>query len=104
MDPNLVARATASAAELDDEELRHGREQLAAKVRRYRPRTVAVLGISAYRSAFGRPKAAFGPQAERLDHATLWVLPNPSGLNAHFQLADLAGAYAQLHHMLTMNL
>ena len=100
---NLVARATASAAELDDEELRHGREHLAAKVRRYRPRTVAVLGISAYRSAFGRPTAGFGRQAERLDHATLWVLPNPSGLNAHFQLADLAGAYAQLHQMLTTN-
>ena len=93
---NLVARATASAAELAREELRAGRRRLAAKVRRLRPRTVAVLGIDAYRQAFAQPRAALGLQPERLGDAPLWVLPNPSGLNAHYQLRDLVALYREL--------
>jgi TDG/mug DNA glycosylase family protein len=91
---NLVARATATAAELSAGELRRGRQRLARKIRRYRPACVAVLGIGAYRSAFGRPRAVVGPQPEPLASAAVWVLPNPSGLNANHQLADLAAAFA----------
>ncbi|HEU4588376.1 MAG TPA: G/U mismatch-specific DNA glycosylase [Gemmatimonadales bacterium] len=93
---NLVARATATAAELTPDELRAGRQRLERKVRRYAPRWVAVVGIGAYRTAFGRPKAEVGRQAERIGESGLWVLPNPSGLNANHQLADLARAYAAL--------
>ena len=91
-----MARATASAAELSASELAAGRRRLEAKVRRLRPRAVAVLGIGAYRHAFARPRAALGPQPERLAGAALWVLPNPSGLNAHYALADLVALYRQL--------
>lgn len=93
---NLVARATASAAELSHAELKRGARTLAAKVRRYRPRIVAFLGIEAYRHAFGRPLAQLGEQPERLEGARVWVLPNPSGLNAHYQLADLVRVYRAL--------
>ena len=93
---NLVARATAAADELTPEELRSGRRRLAAKVRRYRPRCVAVLGIGAFRTAFGRPRAVVGLQPERLGGSAVWVLPNPSGLNANHQLADLARAFRAL--------
>jgi TDG/mug DNA glycosylase family protein len=93
---NLVARATAAAAELRPDELQAGRATLERKVRRYRPTAVAVLGIGAYRSAFRRPKAEIGRQPESLGRAMLWVLPNPSGLNANHQLADLALAFGAL--------
>ena len=93
---NLVARATATAAELSAGELRLGRQRLARKVRRHRPACVAVLGIGAYRSAFRRPRAGMGRQPESLGPAALWVLPNPSGLNANHQLADLAAAFGAL--------
>jgi TDG/mug DNA glycosylase family protein len=93
---NLVARATATAAELGPDELRRGRGTLERKVRRYRPGAVAVLGIGAYRTAFGRPKATIGRQPELLGGAPLWVLPNPSGLNANHQLDDLARAFGAL--------
>ncbi len=93
---NLVARATASAAELGKGELVAGRHRLAAKVRRRRPRTVAVLGIDAYRQAWGRPSAALGLQPERIAETPLWVLPNPSGLNAHYPLRDLVALYREL--------
>jgi TDG/mug DNA glycosylase family protein len=93
---NLVARATASAAELTPAELIAGRRRLAGKVGRYRPAWVAVLGVGAYRVGFRRPEARPGRQPERLGAAGLWVLPNPSGLNAHHQLADLAAAFAEL--------
>ena len=93
---NLVGRATATAAELGPEELRAGRGTLERKVRRYRPRAVAVLGIGAYRAAFSRPKASIGRQPESLGRTPLWVLPNPSGLNANHQLADLARAFGAL--------
>lgn len=93
---NLVARTTATAAELDDEELRAGRKRLDARVRRYRPRAVAVVGVGAYRIAFERPDAGIGRQPESMLGAMLWVLPNPSGLNAHYQAADFARAFAAL--------
>src|SRR5271167_310705 len=87
---NLVARATAQAAELSSAELRAGREHLAALVELHRPRFVAIAGVTAYRTAFGRPQAATGPQPDSLGPARLWVVPNPSGLNAHFSLEALA--------------
>jgi double-stranded uracil-DNA glycosylase len=93
---NLVARATATAAELGRDELLAGRARLERKVRRYHPGAVAVLGIGAYRAAFTRPQASIGRQPESLGSAVLWVLPNPSGLNANHQLADLARAFGTL--------
>ena len=87
---NLVARATAQAAELDAAELRAGREQLAALTRSHRPRFVAIAGVTAYRTAFGQPRASTGPQPDSLGGARLWVLPNPSGLNAHTSVPLLA--------------
>ncbi len=93
---NLVPRATATAAELTTEELEAGGRRLKSKLRRFRPRALAVLGIGAYRTAFGHKKAALGRQPERLGETTVWVLPNPSGLNANYQLDDLAKLFAEL--------
>jgi TDG/mug DNA glycosylase family protein len=93
---NLVGRATASADELAAGELVAGAALLAEKVAAYQPRTVALLGVTAYRTAFRRPRASIGPQPERLHSAALWVLPNPSGLNAHYAPADLARVFAEL--------
>jgi double-stranded uracil-DNA glycosylase len=90
---NVVARATARADELDRAELVAGGVELVARVRRYQPRVVAVLGVTAYRTAFGRPRAVVGRQPDDLAGAQLWIAPNPSGLNAHSSLADLASAY-----------
>ena len=98
---NLVARATAAADELSPDELRRGRRRLGAKVRRYCPRCVAVLGIGAFRIGFGRPRAGVGLQAELLEQAALWVLPNPSGLNANHQRADLAREFRALRRFAT---
>ena len=94
---NLVARATAGADELTREELVAGRRRLERVVRRNGPRWVAVLGLGAYRTAFGRPLATVGAQNELVAGARLWVLPNPSGLNAHYQLPDLVREFAALH-------
>ncbi len=93
---NLVARATASAAELGPDELRQGRRRLERIADAFRPRFVAVLGLGAYRTAFDRPHASEGPQVERLGPSALWLLPNPSGLNAHHQLPDLMKRFAEL--------
>lgn len=93
---NIVARATARADELTRAELRVGARTLTNLVARYAPEVVAVAGISAYRTAFERPKAVMGEQEERIADARLWVLPNPSGLNAHFQLDRLAAEFAVL--------
>jgi TDG/mug DNA glycosylase family protein len=93
---NLVARATARADELSDGEIRAGVPRLRELVREWRPRAVAVLGVTAYRVAFARPKAAVGRQPETLEGSLLWVLPNPSGLNAHYQQAGLTAEYAAL--------
>ena len=93
---NLVDRPTRAAAELDPLELREGAAALAALVARFRPRVLAVLGVTAWRAGFDRPRAAIGRQPERIGGAETWLVPNPSGLNAHYQLPDLAGAYARL--------
>ncbi|HEY3378173.1 MAG TPA: G/U mismatch-specific DNA glycosylase [Armatimonadota bacterium] len=93
---NIVDRATAGAAELTREELIAGAKMLEEKVLQYAPRFLAVLGISAYRTAFNRPKATLGRQEECIGETRLWVLPNPSGLNAHFQIADLAKCFKAL--------
>ena len=91
---NLVARATARADELTAVELRAGGLVLRQRVSEWRPRVVAVAGVSAYRQAFGIPKAVLGRQPEGLAGSELWVVPNPSGLNAHHNLEALADAYA----------
>jgi double-stranded uracil-DNA glycosylase len=93
---NLVARTTARADELSAEEIRRGTRELEKRLAPLRPRFVAVLGIGAYRTGFGRSEAALGPQEEDLSGSRLWVLPNPSGLNAHHQLADLAERFRML--------
>lgn len=93
---NVVRHASAAAAELSPAELAAGGQRLLAKVRRYRPRIVAVLGVGAYRAAFACPKAALGKQKDGLGGATAWVLPNPSGLNANYQLKELTRLYRQL--------
>jgi len=97
---NLVPRATARASELSREELREGGERLLRVVAEHRPEVIAVAGISAYRDAFGERGAALGRQPETFESAAhwsgaaLWVVPNPSGLNAHETVATLAAAYA----------
>ena len=93
---NVVNRATTAASELERDEMIDGARRVEAKVRRYRPRLVAVLGLTTYRVAFDRPKAQLGPQTEKLTGAPLWVLPNPSGLNAHFRPADYARLFREL--------
>lgn len=93
---NIVARATARADELNPAELISGQQHLAVKIEQYRPQFLAILGISAYRTAFNRPKATMGRQDELLSGTTIWVLPNPSGLNAHYQLTDLKQVYREL--------
>jgi len=97
---NVVQRATASADMLTKEEIVAGGERLRAKVLRYRPRILAVLGLGAFRTAFNRPKAVVGPQEERMGSTRLWVLPNPSGLNANYQAADLARLFRELRENL----
>jgi TDG/mug DNA glycosylase family protein len=93
---NFVARATATADELSPAEIVAGGRRLAAVVREYRPACLAILGIGAYRTAFGQPRAVIGQQPETIGATQVYVLPNPSGLNAHYKLADLAGAYREL--------
>jgi TDG/mug DNA glycosylase family protein len=93
---NLVNRATAAADELSADEFVTGGKQLVRKIRRYRPGTVAFLGLGAYRHAFGRPKATLGRQPEMLEGASIWVLPSPSGLNANYQLPQLVKLFQAL--------
>ena len=93
---NVVMRATASADQLSKEEIVAGGEQLRAKVLRYRPKVLAVLGVGAYRTAFNQPKAAVGQQEDRIGDTVLWVLPNPSGLNANYQAPDLTRLFREL--------
>ena len=97
---NLVNRATVAADELTPAELRAGADRLRSTVREYRPASVAVVGVSAYRVAFDRPKATIGRQSGPIEGALLWVLPNPSGLNAHYQRDALAAAFAELREAL----
>jgi TDG/mug DNA glycosylase family protein len=93
---NVVPFATASAAELTREDFIAGGRRLAARVKRYRPTIVAILGVGAYRQAFEKPKAKIGVQPERIHDARVWVLPNPSGLNANYQLPELVKLFKQL--------
>nr|BFE81536.1 G/U mismatch-specific DNA glycosylase [Planobispora longispora] len=97
---NVVPRATAQAAELSDEEYREGGLRLARLVAEVAPRVLAVAGVTAYRTAFGRPKAAVGPQEDRVGETAVWVLPNPSGLNAHWTLDRIAGEMRRLRESL----
>ncbi|MDT0203513.1 mismatch-specific DNA-glycosylase [Nocardioides sp. AE5] len=92
---NLVRRATARADELSADELREGGERLLALVAERGPTVVAIAGITAYRTAFGQRKASVGRQPEPFGPAVLWVVPNPSGLNAHATVESLAQAYAE---------
>jgi len=96
---NIVERATASASELSESELREGAKRLSARVLRYRPFCLAVVGISAYRIAFDRRKADLGMQMERIGESKIWVLPNPSGLNAHYQLPQLTAQFRALRQV-----
>ncbi len=92
---NLVERATATAAELTAEELAIGGKRLHAKVEQYQPQVLAILGISAYRLAFNQPRAVLGKQHDTFGTTQLYILPNPSGLNAHYTPADLARVYGE---------
>ncbi len=98
---NLVPRASRRASDVTAAELEAGARALAAKVRRARPAAVAVVGVQAYRVGFGRPAATVGRQAETIGGRPLWVLPNPSGLQAHYQHADLVDAYRRLREAVT---
>lgn len=93
---NMVERATAAADELSREELIAGRRVLERKVKRFRPKILAVLGVTSFRTAFERPDAHLGPQPEPIYETSIWVLPNPSGLNAHFTPPALARLFEEL--------
>jgi TDG/mug DNA glycosylase family protein len=93
---NVAPRPTVQAAELAAEELRDGGARLVELTSRRRPRFVAIAGVTAYRAAFGRPRAIIGPQDEHIGPATLWILPNPSGLNASWTLPRLTEAFREL--------
>ncbi len=93
---NMVARATARADELSSEELIEGKAILENKLRKYKPKHIAFLGVTAYRSAFEEPKAQMGLQEEKWANVSVWILPNPSGLNAHYQLDDFAELFREL--------
>jgi double-stranded uracil-DNA glycosylase len=90
---NIVSRATARASEISAEEFRHGAVDLVARLDHWQPDVVAVAGVGAYRTAFSRPRAKVGRQDERVGDAELWVVPNPSGLNAHETTGSLAAWY-----------
>jgi TDG/mug DNA glycosylase family protein len=93
---NMVSRATARADELSAEELKAGARTLTRKLHRYRPRFAAIVGVTSYRIAFDRPGTTVGPQGHAIGSTKIWVLPNPSGLNAHFQPRDLAKLFGAL--------
>ncbi|MEB3210453.1 MAG: G/U mismatch-specific DNA glycosylase [Leptolyngbyaceae bacterium] len=94
---NMCDRATARADELSTSDLVAGHQSLAEKVKRYQPKVLSILGISAYRTAWNQPKASLGRQSDLFHGAIVWVLPNPSGLNAHYQLDNLARVYGELY-------
>ena len=93
---NLVQRATLTASEVSREELEKGKDNLVKKISKYLPKAVAVLGVTAYRNAFGQKSATIGLQKEKIEQTRVWVLPNPSGLNTHYTPADLAELFSQL--------
>jgi double-stranded uracil-DNA glycosylase len=92
---NLATRPTRTAAELTEAELRDGAAELERVVQAFEPRLVAIVGLTAYRIAFDRPLATVGPQLDAIAGRPVWVLPNPSGLNAHYKPAQLAELYAE---------
>jgi double-stranded uracil-DNA glycosylase len=92
---NFVSRPTRAASELTVAELRAGAKRLETTVHAWAPRLVAIVGVTAYRAAFARPHAGMGLQDEQVAHRPVWVLPNPSGLNAHYKPADFARVYAE---------
>ncbi|HEX2866331.1 MAG TPA: G/U mismatch-specific DNA glycosylase [Ignavibacteriales bacterium] len=94
---NVVERATAAADELSREEYIEGGKRLGEKILKYKPEYIAILGVGAYRTAFRRPDAALGLQMEKVGETSLWVLPSPSGLNAHYQKHDLVEMFRQLY-------
>jgi len=100
---NLVERGSARADELTDEELRAGAATLDLKLRRHRPAWLAVLGVGAYRTAFSIRAATVGPQPESRGTTRVWVLPNPSGLNAHYSLDRLTAEFARLRVTIGLN-
>lgn len=100
---NIVDQATARADELSTEQVLKGARQLEKKVLRYRPECLAVLGISAYRLGFNHPRARIGEQEIRFGETRVWILPNPSGLNANYQLSDLANIFAEMREKLKSN-
>lgn len=93
---SFVKRTTARADELTNAEFVEGGRLLVKKIEKYKPRNLAVLGIGAYRTAFNKPKAKLGLQEEKIGGARVWLLPNPSGLNAHYQVADLAALFGEV--------
>jgi len=95
---NLVARATARADELSSDELFRASQLLSRKVKKHRPKCVAFVGITAYRQAFNLLKAKMGLQDHVIGEAIVWALPNPSGLNAHYQLSDFTRLFGELRH------
>jgi TDG/mug DNA glycosylase family protein len=97
---NMVPRTTATAAELKPEEIVEGGRRLIKLVKKYQPRTIAVLGVQAYRKAFEFPRAQVGLQEEMLANTPVWVLPNPSGLQAHYQLDDMVALFEDLRDSL----
>jgi TDG/mug DNA glycosylase family protein len=97
---NVVDRASRGAADLSDDELRVGARQLERLVREYQPGVLAIVGLGAYRTGFERPKAALGLQPDEVGGRPVWVLPNPSGLNAHYQLPDLIRLFGELREWL----
>jgi TDG/mug DNA glycosylase family protein len=96
---NVVGRTTARADELSAEEYREGARVLTEKASKYRPAWIAVVGITAYRTAFGYPKAQIGPQDARIAESRVWALPNPSGLNAHWSAAALAEEFGRFREV-----
>ena len=100
---NVVRRTTASADLLTKDEILEGGKVLISKVLRYRPRVLAILGLGAYRTAFKQPKAGIGRQTEMIGGTIVWVLPNPSGLNANYQAADLARLFRELRDEVEMS-
>ena len=97
---NLVERATARADELADDELVAGARRLKRKASKYFPEVIAFMGLTAYRAAFGIPQAVVGPRTQMVGRSRTWLLPNPSGLNAHYQIPDLARIFAELRESL----
>ena len=101
---NIVARASARADDLTEEELHEGARILERKVARYRPHFIAFLGITAYRTAFERPHAKLGLQPEMLTETKIWLLPSPSGLNAHHSPASLARLFGELRQAIEQDM